>query len=108
MNKLLKLAGGTAALVILSGCGLASGGFAHVSGGIFTSYQAPGNIGSGAAGAKTGEACAMSILGLIGIGDASISAAKAAGGIQQVAHVDHANMTILGLYGNTCTKVVGQ
>ena len=108
MKNILKLVGSAVMLYSVFGCSLAAGGNAAVAGGIFSSYKAPGAIGTGGPGAKEGEACAMSILGLIGIGDASIAAAKAAGGVQTVSHVDHANMNILGLYGNTCTKVVGQ
>ena len=81
-------------------------GNAAVAGGIYSGYKSPGQVGT-AAPAKTGEACAMSILGLVGIGDASITAAKQAGGITQIAHVDHDNMSVLGVYGKTCTIVSG-
>jgi hypothetical protein len=50
----------------------------------------------------------MSILGLVALGDASIASAKAAGGIAQVAYVDHEIFSVLGIYGTTCTVVVGQ
>ena len=50
----------------------------------------------------------MSILGLVAIGDASIDAAKSAGGIAQVASVDHHSFSILGIYGTLCTQVKGQ
>ncbi|HVJ89374.1 MAG TPA: TRL-like family protein [Labilithrix sp.] len=53
-------------------------------------------------------ACASSILGVVATGDASLEAAKAAGGITQVAHVDHDNFSVLGVYAKTCTIVVGQ
>ena len=61
-----------------------------------------------ASGTKTGEACATSILSLIATGDASIEAAKKAGGITKVASVDWKANSILGLYGNYCTVVTGQ
>src|SRR4051812_16046503 len=46
---------------------------------------------------KEGKACANTIMGLVATGDASISAAKAAGGITEVAHVDHTAHSILGV-----------
>jgi hypothetical protein len=89
------------------GCGGVSGGNGGVSGSLYQGYRMGGAVGQGN-GTKTGEACAMQILGLVGLGDASISAAKAAGGISQVAHVDHDITNILGIYGKSCTVVVGQ
>ncbi len=89
------------------GCGLATGGNGSVSGGLYSGYKMGGAVGSGT-GTKTGEACAMSILGLIGLGDASLSAAKAAGGITQLAHVDHDIFSVLGIFGKSCTIAVGQ
>ncbi len=57
---------------------------------------------------KEGKACANTILGLVATGDASISAAKAAGGITQVAHVDHSAKSILGIIAEFCTIVKGK
>ena len=59
------------------------------------------------AAARKGEACAQSILGLFGTGDASIEAAKANGGIKQVSSVDHQSTNILGIYAKFCTIVNG-
>jgi len=56
---------------------------------------------------KEGKACASTILGMVATGDASISAAKAAGGITQVAHVDHSAHSILGIVAEFCTIVKG-
>jgi hypothetical protein len=91
----------------LGGCAMASGGNGAVLGTIYSGYKMGGVVGPGA-GTKTGQACASSILGVIALGDASISSAKAAGGITQVAHVDHDIFSILGLYATSCTTVVGQ
>ncbi len=63
---------------------------------------------SNAAVTKEGKACAQTILGLVATGDASISAAKAAGGITEVAHVDHSAKSILGIIGDFCTIVKGK
>ncbi len=56
-----------------------------------------------------GEACAMSVLGLISIGDWSVDAALRAAGaegktLKNVA-IDHPVLNILGLYGKFCTSV---
>jgi hypothetical protein len=105
MNKFSKLLGAAAVAATLAGC---AGGPTYAMGGIFSATKVPHSVGTGGPGTKEGEACAMVILGWIGIGDASITAAKAAGGIKTVAHVDQANMNILSLFANTCTRVTGE
>ncbi len=95
------------ALVALNGCAMVQGGNAHAMGTIYSDYKSPGNIGAAAAG-KTGEACINSILGVVALGDASLEAAKKAGGITQIAHVDHEQFSVLGVYATSCTIVHGQ
>ncbi len=51
--------------------------------GVFSSTTVAGSA-TGGPGAKTGEACAMSVLGLVAIGDAGIVAAARKGGIANV------------------------
>jgi hypothetical protein len=92
-------------LYVLSGCAIAAPGI--VQGGLFSSYTLGSAAGTGDA-KKSGEACAMSILGIVGIGDASIDAAKKEAGVSTVAAVDHHAFNILGLYGSVCTVVSGQ
>lgn len=58
-------------------------------------------------GSKEGRACARSILGLVADGDASIEAAAANGGIDEVTRVDHYTSSILGILGEYCTIVGG-
>lgn len=66
------------------------------------------NSGAGKTGAKVGESCAMGILGLAAFGDASVDAAKKAGGITDVHSVEFKNFSILGfVYANACTEVHG-
>jgi hypothetical protein len=102
MNLKNKLLGASVAVLMLTGCSH------YVPGGLFTMHSVPQSVGTGTGGAKEGEACAMTILGLIGIGDASITAAKSNGGIKTVSHVDSKNMGILGyVFANTCTRVTG-
>ena len=92
-----------------SGCAaFAHGGDSLVTGYIYSGYKTDGQIGNGEAATKTGEACASSILGLVATGDASVSAAKAEGGIKEVSHVDHDVFSVLGIYATTCTIVVGK
>lgn len=67
-----------------------------------------GDVATDAAAAtKEGKACATSILGWVATGDASIQAAKSAGGITTVASVDHSAKNILGIFGEWCTIVRG-
>ena len=56
---------------------------------------------------KEGKACGTSILGWVATGDASVSAAKMAGGISTVASVDHYAKQIVGVFGEYCTIVKG-
>jgi hypothetical protein len=107
MNDFSRLVTGAVLVLTLGGCAMATGGNGSVSGFIYSGYKMGGVVGSGT-GSKTGEACATSILGWVAVGDASISAAKAAGGITQIAHVDHEDTGILGIYATSCTVVVGQ
>jgi hypothetical protein len=60
------------------------------------------------ASAKEGKACAQSIMALVATGDASIAAAKAAGGITEVSYVDHYAKSTLGIIGEWCTIVRGK
>jgi hypothetical protein len=107
MQNLFRLIALLGFALSFGGCAVATGGNGFLSGFVYSAYKMGGNIGPGT-GMKMGEACANSIFGVVAVGDASISAAKAAGGITQIAHVDHDNFDILGVYATTCTVVVGQ
>lgn len=56
---------------------------------------------------KQGRACSLNILGIVSVGDSSITKAKEEGKITRVSHVDHDLMNILGIYGSVCTIVYG-
>jgi len=103
--KLLTILLGLAASVLVTGCAIAGSGV--VTGQIYSGYNIGTSVGPGA-GTKTGEACVISILGAVALGDGSIEAAKQAGGITQVASVDHRSFDILGVYASVCTQVHGQ
>jgi hypothetical protein len=91
-------------LVSLSGCMTVQ---SPALGGIYTNVQY-GDTATPAAGAnKTGKACATSWFGMVAMGDASIEAAKRAGGITTVSSVDHTANHIV-VYGVWCTVVKGQ
>jgi hypothetical protein len=60
-------------------------------------------------GEKVGEACATGILGMVAWGDASVDAAKRAGGITEVHSVEYKPTAVLvGAYFSACTVVHGK
>jgi len=104
MTKLLALP----LLLGLTGCaGLAFArqGIAH--GFIYADATTPVHVTNNNVGRKTGEACAMSILGIITTGDATMRAAADAGGIRDISAVDASIMNVLGIYAKMCTIVSG-
>jgi hypothetical protein len=74
---------------------------------LVTEVKGPIGVGDSPTGSKTGKACAQSILSLVAMGDASIEAAKKAGGIKKVATVDHETKWLI-LFGTYCTVVTGE
>ena len=64
--------------------------------------------GQGKTGDKAGEACATGILGIAAFGDASVDAAKKAGGVSDVHSVEFRQMNILGIYSQGCTEIHGK
>lgn len=99
-------------LVFISLLGFLLGGCAAVSspvfGTIYTGVQAPVAVGDSGSSAKVGESSATSILGIFAVGDASIDAAKKAGGITKVAYVDHKSTSFLGIFAKWTTVVHGE
>lgn len=109
-TSLLKVTLGGAMAVILFGCVPA-----YPMGSLYTGTQIPHysnrqeTSGAGKAGDKKGEACATGILGAAAFGDASLDAAKKAGGITEVHSVELHTTAILGsLYHIGCTEVHGK
>jgi len=93
-----------AAILLLSGCMPVASpvmGILHLD----TKYG--DSATDGPAPTKEGKACATTVLGLVGTGDASIEAAKANGGITTISHVDHSAKSTLGIFGEWCTIVRG-
>lgn len=83
-------------------------GVSPVNGGWYTNVHGPMTATTNTAGAKSGKACATSILGLIATGDASIDEAKKAGGITKVTNVDYHTTSVLGLFAEFCTIAHGE
>lgn len=78
------------------------------AGGIFTSVKV-GVYGSSTENlTRSGEACSMSILGLIAVGDGSVETAAANGGLKTVKVVNLQGFSILGLFAQLCTVVAGE
>lgn len=101
----------------LTGCaGVGSAiytGGAPTSGMVFTNVTAPAMnlqapISANAKSSKVGMASAISILGIVGVGDASIDEAMRNGGITKIHHVDHNVMSILGVFSKWTLIVHGE
>ncbi len=104
MPKLASLVAIIAVAFCAGGCAWAR---APVTGLIYLDTQAGESISSNDVATKKGEACATSILGWVGTGDASITAAAKAGGITKISHVDSKASDILLVYAEYCTVVYG-
>ena len=102
--KLHQFAAVALSAALLGGCAVVA---SPTTGFLYTKVQGPITTGTGTKTTKTGRACPTNILGLISTGDASIDAAKKAGGITTVASVDHDSTDILLVYGEYCTVVKG-
>lgn len=106
MKRIALLAAVAAGL--LSGCAMTTR--APVTGFVYNSTKANGGEGfsESVETQKTGRACATSILGIVGTGDASIQEAARNGGISKISFVDTENKMILGIWAESCTVVYGQ
>ncbi len=109
--KTLKLAIGGGIAAVIFGCGVP---YTYPSGSLYTGATAPHGMdrtetsGAGKSGDKHGESCVTGILGLVGFGDASLDAAKKAGGITELHSTELHYTSILGIYTQGCTEVHGK
>ncbi|HLV60829.1 MAG TPA: TRL-like family protein [Fredinandcohnia sp.] len=94
-------------VLFTTGCGALSLR-APVTGALYQDTKAGELVTEHQNASKKGEACATSILGWVGTGDASIHAAAREGGISKIAYVDSHSMNILGIYAKYCTIVRGE
>ena len=106
MNRLLVLFSMTLAAGTLSGCAYSAA--SPVTGFAYTAAKSTHGATSNPIGSKTGKSCAMSILGIVGMGDASAAAAAQSAGITQISTVDAENFGVLGIYATNCTIVTGE
>jgi TRL-like protein family len=102
-KKLIAFGLAASGLLSLSGC---AGVYSPAAGSIWTDTKFGSTATTAAAASKTGKACATSYLGMVALGDASVAAAKAAGGITTVSSVDHTANWML-VFGTFCTVVKG-
>lgn len=106
MKRFLGFFGAVALLLSLPGCLTVDG--RGLNGGLYTGVQYATNA-TAQTSVKKGESCAMSILGLVAVGDASIDTARRNGGIRSISSVDDKVTTFLfGLYSQVCTIVRGK
>lgn len=101
MKKILIL---TSVSALLCSCG---GGLSERPMGIIYANTADPIAATSSSGSRTGVATATSYLGLVALGDASIAAAKAQGGISTVSSVDVKRENILGVVSKYTTTVKG-
>ena len=111
-NVLFKTLLGGAMASCLFGCAFL--GYGYPVGSLYTGTQVPHGInrnetsGQAKSGDKKGESCATGILSAAAFGDASLDAAKKAGGITEVHSVEFHGTSILGVYSQGCTEVHGK
>lgn len=88
---------------LLSGC---ASSIPH--GAFFTDVKLPCSATANATGSKVGKSYCKSYFGVVAVGDASIEAAKANGGITKVTSVDWKAKSILGFVGEYECTVRGE
>ena len=89
----------------MGGCAINFAG--PLPGSIYTDVKFGDTATSVTSTLKKGKACAVSILGLVALGDASVATAKTNGGVTEVSSVDHTDRAILGVWAEHCTVVRG-
>jgi hypothetical protein len=104
LTVVLTLAAVSVVCLTLAGCMIVQ---TPAIGIIYTEVKYGDFATTSTAATKEGKACAQSILGWVATGDASVTAAKAAGGITNVSTIDHTAKNILGIIGEWCTVVKG-
>ena len=77
--------------------------------GIVTSYKAPlSTEGNWKNCSKVGTSSAMSILGIVAIGDCSLKTAMDAGGLKSAEYADYEYFNVLGFYQKITLFVMGE
>ena len=92
--------------IIFSSCAMSKN--APLTGFLYTATKSPMGITGNAGASKVGTAEAMSILGIVATGDASIDAAAKSAGITKIHHVDEEVTAILGIIAKYKIHVYGE
>ena len=104
MKKVLILAAAAASLTLV-GCAKVP----YQGGAVFTNMSAPLSVQDNVTACnKRGTSSSTNVLGFFATGDASIQAAKEAGGVTKVGSVDYNYTQLLGFVGKTTTIVCGE
>lgn len=107
MKRLFSYSSVAVFAVLAAGCVGPMGPVGGVGGTIYTDVSGPVLATSHTSSTKTGEASSQGILGFA-MGDSSIQAAAANGGITKIQHVDYHTKSILGIYAKTTVTVYGE
>ena len=104
MRKIALLLAGSS-MLMLSGCILGP----YSPGYLYSDVTFPTSIHDNGAGncGKKGTSQALNVLGLVGMGNAGVEAAKKEGGINVVSNVDVKYNNVLGIFATTTTQVCG-
>lgn len=74
----------------------------------YTGYTEPAAVTSNNLGTKVGQGSAISILGIVALGDAGIEQATKKAGINKVSHIDKKMVSVLGIYTKVIYTVYGE
>ena len=96
-----------AATALLSSCGASIATPAGV-GALYTDIQHGEAVTANSVGTKVGTATANNILGLVTMGDASITAAAKSAGIRKISHIDAKKTNLLGIFSTYTIYVYGE
>lgn len=83
----------------------------HIAGSLFVNVGHEGWVvahDGKVASTKTGKATQSGILGVVTTGDSSIEAARKAGDVNRISHIDYHASHILGIIGDCTTIVYGE
>ncbi|MCK4487713.1 MAG: TRL-like family protein [Desulfobacterales bacterium] len=93
------------AAFVLTGCAMV---MTPATGFLYSDVDGPHHATSNTGYSKVGTSEAVSILGWVATGDASIEAAMKDGGITKIHHVDYHCDSILGIYAKLTVFVYGE
>ena len=96
------------ACALVLALGMTSCGTVGLVGSVYTDYTKPEAVTSNNLGTKVGQADAISVLGIVAVGDAGINEAAKKAGITKVSHVDKQVFSVLGLFTKVTYTVYGE